>query len=174
MKKLETASISEQEINGTAMGWVELWKKGDPNTIKTVNDYAGVEVRNERIAYEVLLNYVIKSLDGTVWLNDKYQVIRNEFEDGLVHLSIKRLDKSPLERDWRDYQQIKNQLIGEECEALELFPAESRLVDNANQFHIWGWNDTKIRIPVGWPDRMVSEMPLAGAQQRPFEKEAVQ
>jgi hypothetical protein len=35
--------------------------------------------------------------------------------------------------DWRDLQRIKNQLVGPECEAVELYPAESRKVDTANQ-----------------------------------------
>lgn len=39
--------------------------------------------------------------------------------------------------DWRVMQGIKNALVGPEAEAVELFPAESRLVDESNQFHLW-------------------------------------
>ena len=169
MKKLEPAIISENEIHETAMGWLELWRKGDPNTINLVDSKSKSIIDDEHDAYSVLYNYVLECTSGEVWMNDKYQVARNE-HGVLIHLSIKRLDKSPLERDWRDYQAIKNQLIGKECEAIELFPAESRLVDNANQFHLWGWGNPEIRVPVGWNDRMVSDNPIAKSQQRPFEQ----
>jgi hypothetical protein len=53
-----------------------------------------------------------------------------------VHLSIKRFDRGPV-RDWRHLQQIKNEVVGPEAEAFEIFPAESRLVDTANQYHLW-------------------------------------
>jgi len=53
----------------------------------------------------------------------------------MLHLSIKRLDKHPV-RDWRHFQRIKNELIGEENEAVELYPAQSRLVDTTNQYHL--------------------------------------
>jgi hypothetical protein len=39
--------------------------------------------------------------------------------------------------DWRDFQCIKNDLVGAEWEALELYPAESRLVDPSNYFILW-------------------------------------
>src|SRR6187402_3694185 len=45
-----------------------------------------------------------------------------------IHLDIRRLDGGPC-NDWRNFQQIKNELVGPEYEAVELFPAESRLVD---------------------------------------------
>lgn len=51
-------------------------------------------------------------------------------------LSIKRNDREPL-RSWSDLQQIKNLLVGPEHEGVEVFPAESRLVDGANQYHLW-------------------------------------
>jgi hypothetical protein len=103
-----------------------------------------------------------EELSWPVFKNWLYQVsVRKtptnfEREDGsgvvvnLVHLSIKRIDKKPV-RDWRDLQRIKNQLLGEECEAMELFPAESRLVDTANQYHLWGYDDPGLRAPFGFP-----------------------
>lgn len=53
-----------------------------------------------------------------------------------MHLSIRRQDRQPC-RDWRDFQRIKNQLAGPEWEAVELYPAESRKVDGANQYHLF-------------------------------------
>lgn len=92
----------------------------------------------------------------TVWLNDRYQVWRRDAGHGMIHLSIKRRDKKPV-HDWRHLQQIKNELVGPECEGVELYPAESRLVDEANQFHLWCVADPRVRIPVGYAGRLVAE-----------------
>lgn len=109
-----------------------------------------------------------------VWVNDLYQVNIDYNEDGalgenLIHLSIKRLDKEPI-HDWRHLQEIKNMLTHPEREALELYPAESRVVDGANQFHLWVL-DPGGRIPAGWTHNTGrSENPGRGGKQRPFEE----
>lgn len=108
-----------------------------------------------------------------VWVNDEYQVSvrrfpneRRENGPGLVHLSIRRLDRAAC-RDWRDFQQIKNQLVGPECEGVELYPAESRVVDTANQFHCWVIDDPTFRFPWGFDRRAVmSPTPGTKCQQR--------
>lgn len=75
----------------------------------------------------------------------------------LVHLSIKRIDQAPV-HDWRDLQRIKDELIGPECEAVELYPANSRLlVDTSNQFHLWCSRDASFRFPFGFGDRLVTD-----------------
>src|SRR5207248_4333875 len=43
--------------------------------------------------------------------------------------------------DWRDMQEIKNLLCGTECEAVEIYPAESELIDANNNFHLWVFLD---------------------------------
>lgn len=108
-----------------------------------------------------------------VYLNDLYQVaVRFHPDDGsdpqLIHLSIKRVDRQPI-HDWRDLQDIKTALVGPECEGVELYPAESRVVDTANQFHLWVVADPTFRFPFGFPARFVdySDVRESGAQQRP-------
>jgi hypothetical protein len=102
-------------------------------------------------------------------------MVRGDGKDGpvnLVHLSIKRLDRLPT-RDWRDLQRIKNQFLGEECEAFELFPAESRLVDTANQTHLWGYDDPTFRAPFGFTGpRIVDDSNTAdtGTKQRKLDR----
>ena len=112
----------------------------------------------------------IEKLKGDrIFVNSRYQVNLHDEED-FVHLSIKTLDKRPA-RDWRDFQRIKNELVGEECEGLELFPAESRLVDTANQYHLWVYRNPNFRIPVGWEcGRHVESTATGGATQRPLEQ----
>lgn len=105
------------------------------------------------------------------FINDTYQVNLSYVDSPLgkiLHLSIKRLDKEPV-HDWRDLQEIKNVFAGPECEGMEIFPAESRLVDMANQYHLWCFTDPDFRIPIGWTTRMVaSEVQAAsvGGKQR--------
>lgn len=73
------------------------------------------------------------------FLNNRYSVqISDEATDwGLViHLWIRRHD-GEMVRSWADMQRIKNELVGEERVALEVFPATSQLIDNANIAHLW-------------------------------------
>lgn len=108
----------------------------------------------------------------TIALSTEYQVAMREAETGfnqhVLHLSIKRIDREPI-RDWRALQSIKNALVGEECEAIEIFPAESRLVDTANQYHLWVFVDPEVRVPVGFMTRLVDVMPMGKSVQRRFE-----
>lgn len=112
-----------------------------------------------------------------VWKNSRYQVlvIREVEQDPafppLIWLSIKRLDRAPI-HDWRDLQRIKNELVGPEHEAVELYPAEERLVDSANQYHLWVLADRERRFPFGFVERFVTERTVGKAMQRPFEDAA--
>ena len=53
-----------------------------------------------------------------------------------VVIGITATDES-ARHDWREYQQIKNWIVGEDWEAVELYPAESRLVDPSNRFYLF-------------------------------------
>ncbi len=104
--------------------------------------------------------------------NSRYTVlIRNEKtqQGDLVHLSIKRNDKNPM-HDWRDLQRIKNEILGDEEEAMELYPAESRLVDTANQYHLWCFVGQP--APFGYKSErcVMEDVGTTGGKQRPFEK----
>lgn len=76
-----------------------------------------------------------------------------------IHLIISRLDKGTC-NEWADLQRIKNEIAGPEYEAIELFPAESRLVNTGNEYHLWVHSDPNYRFPVGWPKRMVFAEPI--------------
>ena len=105
-----------------------------------------------------------------VYLNSRYQVNATYHRDHpwglMVELSIKTRDKQAY-HDWRDLQRIKNEVLGPEWEGVELFPAESRLVDTANQYYLWCFE--KFRFPFGFPGRLVAEGGYRGSVQRPFE-----
>lgn len=51
-------------------------------------------------------------------------------------LMIRRNDESPAV-GWAMKQRIKNELLGPEVVAIEVFPAASTLVDDANMYHLW-------------------------------------
>ena len=72
-----------------------------------------------------------------MWMNDRYTVtVQRDPDSAVDHLSIRRNDRKP-DIPWRHLQRIKNELAGDDTEAIELFPAESRLVDTANQRWLW-------------------------------------
>lgn len=108
-----------------------------------------------------------------ILVNSRYEVQVHEVPESvlgpLTWLSIKRRDLAPV-RDWRDLQRIKNEILGAEVEAAELYPAESRLVDMANQCHLWALADGQ-RFPFGFQARAVTEEALPGGAQRPWPKE---
>jgi len=56
--------------------------------------------------------------------------------EGTLWISIRSNDRKAV-RDWRHFQKIKNELAGEEREALEIYPKESELIDEANTYHLW-------------------------------------
>jgi hypothetical protein len=72
-----------------------------------------------------------------LWMNDRYVVYVQRDDDAHVRvLSIRRQDRKAV-HDWRHLQQIKNELAGTDAEAVELYPAEARLIDTANQYWLW-------------------------------------
>ena len=102
-----------------------------------------------------------------IFLNSRYKVAK--YDDGeTIHLSIKRLDGQALQ-DWRELQRIKNELLGKEVEAVQLHPAESRLLDMCDQVHLWALKQGRFQF--GFNERIVSEgTVLPGQTQRPFEQ----
>jgi hypothetical protein len=98
--------------------------------------------------------------------NDKY-VVQVTGQPPFIHLIIHRHDWEACD-DWRDFQQIKNEIVGPEYEAMELFPAESRLVDTSNTYHLWVHGDPAYRFPLGLHQRLVASQPIGIEKQRAF------
>lgn len=143
-----------------------------------VDEVAFVEEikREYGLTHEEATRVLQQSMNARIVKSTKYQVSifdkpGNGFSAGdMVHLSIKRIDRGTI-HDWRDLQQIKNALVGPECEAFEMYPAESRLVDSANQYHLWCFKDPEVRIPCGFAERLVDSTPISGSVNRPFSPE---
>jgi hypothetical protein len=73
------------------------------------------------------------------------------------HLIIARRDGKPI-REWYDLQNIKNILVGPEFEGVEIYPAQSRVVDTGNIYHLWVFLEQQ--IPFGY----VFETDFTGAK----------
>jgi hypothetical protein len=98
-----------------------------------------------------------------VFANDVYRVNLFEYPPQLAHLAnppgwaamtIVRSDEGAA-RDWRHLQSIKNEVAGPEREAVELYPAESRVLDEANATHIF-LAPEGVRLPIGGLERSVA------------------
>jgi len=98
---------------------------------------------------------VLDSTPQHIFQNDLYTVLIGTVPP-FVRLTVWRHDRQPC-KEWAHLQQIKNELIGREHEAAELFPAESRLVDAGNEYHLWVHMDPHYRFPFGFESRCVPE-----------------
>lgn len=116
----------------TSVGLLEL---------ATVEDDAWQPLRRVPMPAHIVRNHTAMGLPvpDELWANDIYEVFVAYLDgspDTGWHLSIKRYDRAPV-RNWRHFQQMKNEICGEHAEGLELFPGEHRLADNANQYHLF-------------------------------------
>lgn len=164
MKPLQRAYVPSAELFETIKEFSRKWEAGDPEIRKAIPAANLAEAQKE------ITEHIIRLRNEAYFLNDQYQVAVREIESELgpmVHLSIRRLDREPV-RDWRDMQAIKNQLVGPECEGVELYPAESRKVDAANQYHMWVVKDPQVRFPFGFVERLVTETLFHKSKQRPL------
>ena len=91
-----------------------------------------------------------------LYVNDIYQVAVGKCgpDDTMLHINIRRRDGRADLRDWRHFQQIKNEIAGPEREAFEVYPAESRKTDTSNKFHLWVL-PFGVSMQVGWQTRDV-------------------
>lgn len=81
-------------------------------------------------------------------VREKQQLVRGARCETLLIISA---DQS-ADHDWRDFQRIKNELLGENWEGIELYPAERRKVDPSNAFVMFCFDKC---LPIGVKDRDV-------------------
>lgn len=160
----------QQDFTAQRDKLIELWKKHHP---------AGAS-EPVSLKHHTLLQIEKGVIDNyerpEVWVNDIYQVVARHWtkdqvfgtDGGMISIGIHTLD-GMARHDWREFQNIKNQIAGPECEGFELYPAESRLVDPSNYYTIWCFPGLK-RIRVGLNERRVLDSNEALAPQRGFEK----
>ena len=150
-------------------GPVELCTECEQTLLGVTEWAAWTEFEEVDVDRDDPVNAIAIHSDEVCFRNSRYQVIArgaNTPSGPMVHLSIKRLDKKPI-RDWRDLQRIKNELVGPEVEAVEVFPRESHLVDTSNQFHLWCFPEAT--FPFTFQEgRILTEDSIDGSVQRPW------
>lgn len=62
--------------------------------------------------------------------NQTYIVLSND-----RHIALCRKDGKVV--SWSEKMLIKNELFGNETMAIEIYPPQSKLVDNENVYHLW-------------------------------------
>jgi hypothetical protein len=145
----------------------QSWQPMRPATLRVSEHVRELAKDNQVIADHI-------EASKEVWMNDRYTVIvyRHGGDDGWVKvLSVRRNDRGAV-RDWRHVQKIKTEIAGANVEGIQLFPAEDRLVDSANQTWIWCF-PPGVRLPLGFDSRAIGtpeEAAAMGARQRPFEE----
>lgn len=150
--------------------WTPLERAERKPLAASVVDWAREQVRDAPDPEAALLSVLDLRDESTMYVNHLYVVSVKDMDSGLTWLSIRRTDRKPI-RDWRHFQRIKNELCGPDREAVELYPAESRLVDEANQYHLWVLPAGE-RVPFGFNERQVGDSVQAsriGARQRDFD-----
>jgi hypothetical protein len=75
------------------------------------------------------------------WRNSFYLVFRKELQpeegiEGPVRLSIRRNDGKAI-REWKHLQRVKNEVVGAEREAVEIFPPQTMVVSMNHEHHLF-------------------------------------
>ena len=80
-------------------------------------------------------------MNDETWGNDRYTVTVHFLDgdrDGFVEITVHN-HRRTTHIPWRHLQQIKNEVLGADREAVQLFPAEDRLVDTANEYWLYAY-----------------------------------
>lgn len=93
------------------------------------------------------------------WYSEDYkiQLRTHPYGSPKMHwLTIRRKDDEPI-HNWEDFQEIKNFVLGEEFEAFEIYPPESRLINMGNAYHLFAYKDKRHHNAFGFQFRKVLE-----------------
>lgn len=95
----------------------------------------------EEISYSEIQRLSVKNKPFKAWKNNHHVVQlypRNKYILGVMmdKWMIRRNDAEPI-RDWYEIYNIKNKVIGENTEAIQVFPKKDELVDVANMYWLF-------------------------------------
>lgn len=80
------------------------------------------------------LKHVTKCWQTT---DGKYDILY-DCVNGYEHLRVRRIDDEPI-HNYMDLQEIKNDLLGEDVVAVEIYPRKADFKNGSNTYHIWTW-----------------------------------
>lgn len=86
----------------------------------------------------------VRELDRA-WENGHYAVMARDLQTEwgrITHYFIRNVGNTDI--PWADKQIIKNKLAGYEKVAVEVFPPQAELVDEAGAYHLWVLHDMKL------------------------------
>lgn len=95
----------------------------------------------EEISYSEIQKTTVGIKPDQAWRNNHYTVQLYRQERLIMGVMmdkwmIRRNDAEPI-KNWRDLQNVKNEVIGERIEAYQVFPKRSELVDVANMYWLF-------------------------------------
>lgn len=67
--------------------------------------------------------------------NNVFSVLDRTLPDGTRHLAITSL--SGVRPTWPEMQRIKDEIAGPDATAVEVYPPQSEIVDQADMYHLW-------------------------------------
>lgn len=153
---------------------VALWREYHPEAAKEASVWLHPLMLLSESKQSRSRSPAVMSYPDEIWGNDVYNVIVRRYDSdpvfgtrgGMVQIGISALDGT-ARHDWREFQAIKNQLAGSDCEAFELYPADSRVIDPSNYYTLWCFPGMKrIRVGHGPEHREVLDAHEALAPQR--------
>ena len=116
--------------------------------IQTIVDLWGVPLETARIMWD------LQNKQCEFWEDDTYRVRVKPIVGQppiTKQLTIRRRDLGKINDHWKELQRIKNEVVGTECEAVELYPADWRTYDTSNTYHLWA---SFIPFPFGYPEKL--------------------
>lgn len=141
--------------------------RGDIATARTIS----LGLRPSRRWHRMALQPERTADGAEIWANNVYSATLRRFPQGWVlgggpwaQIGIWSDDGEPR-HDWRDFQCIKNDLVGPDWEAVELYPSEERLMDPSNYFLLFCAPEVPIGLHKG---RVLANARTCIAPQRPW------
>jgi hypothetical protein len=67
--------------------------------------------------------------------NAVFSVLVRYVRGGVVHLAVSSLTQ--VRPTWPEMQRIKDELAGSDATAVEVYPPQSEIIDEADMYHIW-------------------------------------
>lgn len=132
------AERADRKVQKMMLGDAGPWHVYDPEKLRE-NMARAMALQSMQYGVEHRAGPQVSAVDSG-WFNNHYVVLRSVVETdwGKVdHLWIQRNDRKPA-RNWRELQDIK-QLVenGDERTAVEVFPPNGEVLDQANWTHLW-------------------------------------
>jgi len=160
-----------------------LWVAKNPNTSMQIDICGSFDDAKKDGCVEIIdfskkhcFYHDGKAVDYTVELNESPEKMScfnlASWMEKQVSLVTVTIHSKKEIHDWRLLQHIKNEVVGENNEAIEFHYAESRVNSKTNQYHLWVLKDKDVQVGMGFIGGGVIEhdrdLPSLNFKQRPL------